>query len=263
MVIDIRIEGGISRQGDDDHRMRVTAREGESVLLEASVKEFRSGRPFKSLASLSFEWLKDTRRLPLGPRIKLLDRKSLKINSLLRADRGMYQLIVKWVFHEWRSSVCSESMSCIVNLTFSFFYLISVGIIKQLSSVSLSFGNNNLLPVNVSRQFFVSSCTSFVSMSQERAWRQSSNIHRWTSSWRWVKRHRLPFLKREREREDKSLSTTQVSVILRRTVCQETVPLERRVFGKLFRWRHQHGYSFFEVKQKLLPFLVSRCHSLW
>lgn len=78
---------------------------------------------------------------------------------------------------------------------------------------------------------------------------------------------------REREREDKSLSTTQVSVILRRTVCQETVPLERRVFGKLFRWRHQHGYSFFEVKQKLLPpflvsrcsftLLVSRCHSLW
>lgn len=83
---------------DEGSNRKIKVKEGDSLVLQASVKESKSGIQVKESsphALLSFEWLKDTRPLTFGSRIKLMDKNSFRINSVLRSDRGMYQVIVK------------------------------------------------------------------------------------------------------------------------------------------------------------------------
>jgi hypothetical protein len=77
----------------------IIGKEGDEVILQPLVS-FRD-RPLlpsssaSALHALSFEWLKDGHTLTLGPRIKLMGKDSIRITSLIRSDRGSYQVIVK------------------------------------------------------------------------------------------------------------------------------------------------------------------------
>lgn len=81
----------------------IIGKEGDEVILQPVVS-FRDRPLLPSSSSalhagLSFDWLKDGQILTFGPRIKLIAKDSIRIMSLIRSDRGIYQVIVKWVTH--------------------------------------------------------------------------------------------------------------------------------------------------------------------
>lgn len=69
------------------------AREGDTASIECLVKNDLINSDY-SPQRLSFEWLKDGRPFVFGARTKLITRNKLKIASLQRSDRGMYQVVV-------------------------------------------------------------------------------------------------------------------------------------------------------------------------
>lgn len=69
----------------------IRVKEGDSASIECMV---RNRLDFYH-QTLSIEWLKDAKPLIFGSRIKLISQNKLRILSLLREDRGMYQCICK------------------------------------------------------------------------------------------------------------------------------------------------------------------------
>ena len=72
----------------------IMAREGDEVLLQPVVTMHTESASTAN-AGLSFDWLKDGTPVSFGPRVKPIGRDSLKITSVQRSDRGVYQVLVK------------------------------------------------------------------------------------------------------------------------------------------------------------------------
>lgn len=69
----------------------IKSKEGQSVNIDCLLTE-----NFKLYSqAFDIEWLKDGRPINFGSRIKLINQSKLKITSVIRDDRGMYQCIIK------------------------------------------------------------------------------------------------------------------------------------------------------------------------
>lgn len=66
-------------------------REGEPASIDCLIKPNRDHH----MSLYTFEWLKDSKPLTFTSRISLTSRNKLRILSVVREDKGMYQCIVK------------------------------------------------------------------------------------------------------------------------------------------------------------------------